>query len=216
MRLGSAFARRSHLVSFAAGLPRHDAQIMRRARLDKLLFSVLSASMTIALATDALADEASTSYAGQTLIADGLSAGVIVASAFPKSQTVGNVVAWSGLGTYAFATPIIHAAHDNWQNAGISFGMRVLGVPLGMLAGAIVGTATCSPDAGNDWAGLGCIPFGGALGMGISVVAISAVDAVFLAHAPRQPAPSRAATVRVAPTIGPVGRGAGLGLVGTL
>lgn len=149
------------------------------------------------------------SYAGEVLVADGISAGVMLASIFLPST--GGVVTLGGLGGYVFASPIVHLAHGSpWRALG-SLGLRtVLPAGLGVggaYAGFALSTARCS--------GLQCLggivvgALLGVTGLVFGMASASAVDAGFLA---RERVPVKALPVNVSPYVTPTAAGTDVGL----
>lgn len=168
------------------------------------------------VSTPAHADEPETkSYALQTLAADGASIATVVSGA-AIGQTPGAAMSIVGVAGYALATPIIHGLHHNWDRAAGSLGMRVLGIPVATIGGALVGLAAC-PTPKTDGAAIAigavCAGVGGVAGAGLGAIVISAIDAVAFANekVPRAPASG----VTVAPTFDASARGASVGLGGS-
>ncbi len=101
--------------------------------------------------------------------------------------------------------------------------MRALGVPAAGILGGIVGYAALHDALPGDDRGFsdarGLI-YGGLVGFGVGAIAISAVDAIFLARettkavAPAQTAAPKP-TLQVLPSIDAVRRSACLGVIGT-
>jgi hypothetical protein len=160
-------------------------------------------------------------YGWQTLIADGLAAGGMV-SAFAVNKD-GAYVFLGGLGVYALAPPIVHAAHGYLARGAVDLGLRLGSVVGGGILGGGVGltiaivTPTCGGSR-SDFCGLGLTAFGGLLGMGAGIVAASAIDAIFFAWEGRPNEPSTPATptaFRVTPVVAPTKGGMVGGLGGT-
>jgi hypothetical protein len=163
------------------------------------------------------AEQNPTSYGEQTLLADGASGALLMAGILAHDSPTANLaLGGSGVAGYAFATPILHAVHGRWDSAGISLGLRAIGVPLGGLLGGLAGVLACSDH--GQLVPSGCFAYGGQIGAGMSAALISVVDAVFLAReAQRVGPPPRVApkpSFRVTPSVDAAGRGAGIGILG--
>jgi hypothetical protein len=137
------------------------------------------------------------SYRGQTLLADGIAAGlvlVLVTKQDKSSEAFGKL----GLATYALGAPIIHLTKSRTGHALVSVTMRI-GLPI---AGALLGNAmddgfechidVCDDNSPSDEMVLGVVA---------GFVAASALDAIYLAKgdAPKQPEPSWSPTARATP-----------------
>jgi hypothetical protein len=152
-------------------------------------------------------------YGGETLTADGLSIGLIIASAVLPSTngTITNI----GLGGYLLAAPAVHLAHGNPGRALGSLGLRVA-LPVGLgVGGFYTGYLLAGGGKGcNGFQCYGTVVVGALLGLTGVVVGMAgamAVDAGVLARE-RVLAPSPARTLSVAPYFEPTRQGANVGL----
>lgn len=148
-------------------------------------------------------------YHSHTLLADGLGLAALIAGGLSEGQNgrdtdMSDFFFTAGILTSLFATPIIHMAHGNWENAGKSALLR-LTVPglVGMFAMAL---DTCSTGADA------VVPcqvrsMGPGVMVGIGIVAV--IDAIALAKQSRRLERPRPLW---SPTIAPTRGGATLGL----
>lgn len=117
------------------------------------------------------------SYRRDTLIADGASVGLVLASlALPEKSTASDIVVGTGLIGTLVAAPLVHVLHGEPGHAAGSLLLRTLSVSVGALVGAEVASQSCSPHeflCGLD----GAVP--GAIG---GYVLASAVDAALLTN----------------------------------
>ena len=83
--------------------------------------------------------------------------------------------------------PVVHAAHEQWGNAGLSLGLR-LGAPVvGALGGYLVGSAACPRDDSD----VPCSVVGASLGLLGGAATAIILDATLIAYEPeREAAPS--------------------------
>jgi hypothetical protein len=153
-------------------------------------------------------------YGGETLLADGLSVGLIVLGEASRSSA-----AIVGLAGYVLGGPIVHAAHGRVGIAFADLALR-LGAPLLMgVVGGMIDLATSGPCREDL-----CLPglAGAAIGVLAGHVTAVTLDAAALAYEPASPAaslprmPSGATTAPVAlrllpsVAVGPQGVSAGL------
>lgn len=124
-------------------------------------------------------------YGWQTLIADGVSLGLVVGGGYANS---GGVV-YAGIMTYFLAPPIIHFAHGHVGKGFLSMGLRV-GMPIALG----LGLAAASNCSSGGYCGLGEF----ALGFGIGMAGASAIDSAAIAweKVPAEP------SVAVVPMLG--------------
>ena len=118
-------------------------------------------------------------------------------SAPPPDHTVSTTLLVSGVVTYAFASPTIHAAHGHWDKAGLSLGLRAAPI-------ALAAPLLASGSDGTQRVG------GGVLLVGL--VAAMAVDDILIAREPKE---ENAAAFTLAPTFDAKNGGAGLAVGGT-
>jgi hypothetical protein len=151
-------------------------------------------------------------YGSETLTADAISAGVMVAGLFLPSTK--GVVGSLGLGGYVLAAPAIHIAHGNPGRALGSLGLR-LGMPVGLGAdGVYVGVAL----VGKECNGIQC--FGGfvvgailgGLGFLSGMVGASVLDGAVLARERVPRSPVRTPALNVSPYVVPSQQGSSFGL----
>ncbi|MBK8997605.1 MAG: hypothetical protein IPM35_17895 [Myxococcales bacterium] len=137
-------------------------------------------------------------YGEQTLLVDGLSLVVIVASG-------GSLAAVGGLG-YLLGPPIVHAAHGHAGKPFASLGLRV-GMPIG---GAVIGCAAEGDSSGD----FGCLA-GAASGFALGIVGAIILDATVIARedVPRERPPTQA-KLRVYPRLTVTGQKGELGIFG--
>jgi hypothetical protein len=172
-------------------------------------------------------------YGWQPLAVDTASIAVVALSVSrfgPSNSEAQWALAAGGAGSFALGGPIIHAAHGRWGAAAGDLALRV-GVPLvtGLIGFGIASTQTPSPPAfcnapapdqelgcalypiGNDAMLLG----GALLGAGAGALAVSLVDAVFLARTPATAPSEQRPALTWSPTVSvrPEG-GASAGIVG--
>lgn len=124
-----------------------------------------------------------------------------------------------GVGGFGLAAPVIHAVHGRWGAAGISLGMRVLGIPTATVIGAAVGAAAWHDTAPGDTLGyssLRGLVIGGLVGAGVGAISIATIDALVLARETKPTAASPTTSFHVTPSIDPARRLAGVGVVGTV
>jgi hypothetical protein len=185
--------------------------------------ALLASALAFALATSARADDrfatsgraddrvtpetSSSWYGWQTLLSDAGATGLWVLAAtlndakytsgsLQTYQEMSNVTLALGLATYALGAPAVHLLHDQRQEAGVSFALR-LGLPLaGGLAGGLIANASCSPGQDDE---VPCAIVGGVIGVLAGGATAMLIDAVVLA---REPA-GRAAERRVQPVFVP-------------
>jgi len=141
---------------------------------------------------------ASTWYGWQTLVLDGFTGALVLASGSWESGLLASSV------TLALGAPLIHVAHGEGVNAGASFVLRVTLPFMGVLAGVLADSQACSKphvDGGT------CIPPGAIVGGLAGIVAASALDAAVLGRPHARPTVAPAATA--------LHRGATVGLAGT-
>jgi len=114
-------------------------------------------------------------------------------SAPPPDHTVSTTLLVSGVVTYAFASPTIHAIHGHWDKAGLSLGLRA--APIALAAPLLA--------SGSD----GTQRVGGGV-----LVAAMVVDDILIA---REPTKETAAAFTLAPTFDAKNGSAGLAAAGT-
>jgi hypothetical protein len=180
------------------------------------------------------AEESGPRYGGQTLLADGASLALVTVGAIlPRGSTVDAVCQDTGFFGYLLATPVIHAAHRRWDMFGLSLGMRVLGIPLVSLLGAVVGYAAWHPKepATSDYDGTRIdnsapSPYDGAViglvaGLGVGIITVTVLDAAVLARekrpssTPAAPHAAPAPSLRLTPSLSFARGGGTVGLGGT-
>ncbi len=160
------------------------------------------------------ADTASTSsppnrvwYGGPILGFDALAVALVMAGAASES---GAVLVSSGL-VYIAGGPVVHGTHHNGGKAVASLGLRV-GLPfLGGLVGVHAGSSSRNGCSG-EMCGLGGAVAGGALGVGVGMIAASAIDISLLAYESKPE--SVGPRVALLPAIDPNKRSASLTLQG--
>ena len=130
------------------------------------------------------------SYRAQTLLADGIAAGLLVV-AINENDESSEALAKLSLGTYMFGAPIVHLTKNRGSRALASMAMRI-GFPIvgGFLGHSMRPKTTCDTyyddycedDMPSDELVLGVI---------VGVIAASAVDAIYLAKGdePKQQPP---------------------------
>jgi hypothetical protein len=135
-------------------------------------------------------------YGWQTLIADGLSLGLIAVSLGEDEADVALV----GVGLLTIASPLVHFVQENTQGGLISLGIRGVSVGLFVLGGVLLADSFFDDSSSND----GGEFVGGVLlivSLAGELAAIS-VDASLLAFRPKHPSRRQSAT-GVAPWIDP-------------
>jgi hypothetical protein len=120
-------------------------------------------------------------YGWQPMLADG-GAVVITASSAKLFDSPGPGM-MAGLALYALGSPIIHASHDNWGRAGISFGARVALPVIGGGIGGFIASAGSDHSMGGNKRGLGGAMIGGTIG----IVTALALDYIVLAVEDKTP-----------------------------
>jgi len=150
-------------------------------------------------APNAEAEPESHWYGGQTLAADGLSVGLLIAGGQAESATL----AWLGLFGYAFGAPIVHGIH---QRSGAAFGSLALRIGAPVLGGAI--GLSSAGDCGGELCALGPMVAGIFIGATAAIV----IDSAALAW---EEEPEAAPMARVVPSFAVTPHGAALGAVGT-
>ncbi len=105
-------------------------------------------------------------YGWQTITADAASVGTIALGINRRFTPL----AIAGAGGLILGAPILHAAHGNWGNAGLSLGSRVL-FPLGgmLLGGVLSGGGSVTDGLAKTWGG-GLLGFGAALVVDYAVI----------------------------------------------
>ncbi len=144
-------------------------------------------------------------YGWQNLLADG---GSIVGGLGAAGATQSADLLWIGVVGYFLGSPVVHVVHGRAVPAVVSLAMHV-GLPY---AGVRLG-AKAEDCPAHEYAD-GC-GFGGALiGLGIGVLAATAIDAAALAYEDVPP-PTKSSSFGVAPTFAFDRGRTTLGLVGT-
>src|SRR6185503_13846208 len=73
-------------------------------------------------------------YGWQTLLVDGASLAVLTGAGLSLNESndywSSNAAVYPGLAGYILGPPIVHAAHDHWEKAGASFGVRAASLGL--------------------------------------------------------------------------------------
>jgi hypothetical protein len=162
------------------------------------LLAALALGLLIASTTSAAAAEETpetptlddpTWYGWQTLLADGAAA-ALVAGGLASGRSV---VTAAGVASFALTPGVIHGVHGHPGKAAGDIAVRigspiVCAVVLG-LAGALLGRTTAPSHYGpaDDVSPSGAetgLTLGGLIGLGVGVVAASAIDAGMLARSP--------------------------------
>ena len=138
------------------------------------------------------------SYRGQTLLADGIAAGLLVVALSSSDYNTQESMAKLSVGTYALGAPIIHVTKGRHGTALASLAMRV-GLPIvgGMLGDSMSKGTECYDDYCETNNGGEIV-----LGVFAGAIAASALDAIYLAKgdAPKQPEPAWTPTARASQT----------------
>ena len=135
--------------------------------------SILALAATLAAAAPARAD---TSDREEIIISDAVSDLLIASVASPGvTSHLHGIPVGIGFAGALLGGPIIHASHDDWGRAGISFGTRIA-TPL---VGAVVGNALCSDEAHQEF--LGCLG-DAAIGLAAGLVVAQVIDATLIAR----------------------------------
>jgi hypothetical protein len=131
------------------------------------------------------------SYRGQTLLADGIAAGLLIAALSSDDYEQGESLAKLSLGTYALGAPIIHLTKGRSGHALGSVAMRI-GFPI---LGGLLGDSM-SKDCYDYYCGSNDDEI--VLGIFAGAITASALDAIYLAKgdAPKQPEPAWTPTAR--------------------
>lgn len=164
-------------------------------------------------AAEARADDppARASYAWQTLTVDATAVAITLIGVGLQStggdDKIGAWTSGAGIASYAVLAPIVHLGHGHVGTAAESLALRVIGIPLFVVAGASLGALGSSSNRA-----LGLL-YGATAGGGIGVATISIFDARALAH-DDDPSPAVTQDVRVVPTVAATPAGGSVGLVG--
>jgi hypothetical protein len=169
-------------------------------------------------------------YGWETMMVDGLSAGLLSAAILTDNNGAQAPFAVAGLTGFTLGAPIVHASRGRWGLAFADLGLRVGAIALGALVGGEVGRAAApSPlpcDGGSLGAAIGCATASGVNTMGyeldaalvgaaIGALAASTIDATVLSRekvrAKDQPAPS----FSWSPSFSALKNGAAGGITGT-
>jgi hypothetical protein len=147
-------------------------------------------------------------YGGTILGVDALAASLMAVGVASSS---GGLFLGSGV-AFTLGGPIVHGIHRDGGKAVVSLGLRV-GLPVvGGLVGVFAG-ASGGEDCEGDMCQLSGVAAGGAVGLGLGMVAASALDVTFLAY--DSPPPSTNTQVALVPAIDPTKRSGSLTLQGT-
>lgn len=166
-------------------------------------------------------------YGDQTLIADAVSLGFVGVGFAADESSTSSVLVSTGLLSYAFAAPIVHAAHGHAGKAVGDFGMRFALLSVGALVGGAIAADSYTPPPADGTLGPAISealvePFvilqGIAIGAATGAVLATTLDAALIAredvkkpgHVLRQPT-ARA----IVPTVAPTRDGLSAGLAGT-
>ena len=133
-------------------------------------------ALALAASLAAAPARADTSDREQIIISDAVS-DALIASVFAPGVVnhLHGIPVFIGLAGGFLGGPIIHASHDDWGRAGISFGTRVA-TPL---VGAVVGNALCSDEAHQEF--LGCLG-DAVIGAAAGLLVAQAIDATLIAR----------------------------------
>ena len=137
------------------------------------------ATVAIVLALSASPARAEEKWYGYQVAAPDV-VGWVLVLAGAQGDNVGAIAL--GVSGILFGGPLVHAAHDNWGRAGVSFGLRV-GAPL---LGASLGAAIGSSGGGKG--ALDAITYA-IVGGGLGYLAAAAVDIGYLAREEIETAP---------------------------
>lgn len=150
---------------------------------------------------------------GTAIIVTDLASASLFGCAFADTITKHELpsLSWfgAGLATYALGGPIVHLAYGQGSAAAESLGVRVVGVLIGGLTGALIGKAA-DGACREEFCG-GPIVTGAFVGASVGAGAVSAFDIGMLAYRPS----AKGAQMALMPSADP-SKGAGsLSLVGT-
>ncbi len=121
-------------------------------------------------------------YGWQTMTVDAASVGTMALGLNRRFTPL----AVAGAGGLLLGAPILHAAHGNWGNAGLSLGSRVLFPLGGILLGALVsGGDSVAGGLAKTWGG-GFLGFGAALVVDYAVISFDDTPATAATPQARQ------------------------------
>jgi hypothetical protein len=158
---------------------------MRNLLIGSVLVVVLcTSSASRADSMPSAGEPRSTSYGGAVFLADLSAIGLGILGA--ATQNPGWAVA--GLATYGLGGPVVHFAHGNIERG---FGSLVLRLIVPATAGYVAGLIGVEASKGcqGEVCGLSYGLTGAAIGLGLGVIAASAIDVAVLSHddAPEDP-----------------------------